>query len=491
MSKRRRKDPAPAPASGGAAAAPAPAPAPVVAAPAEGPPMARSRSAGNTPTGGPAEKNLFLKMEEEIIAARDGRETLEGKERSFQMIESNKIIIQDILKLVTTIFSSASIIKNPENFSKLMVNGGELCKNLGGAALNVLGICSTLGESVISLVNLVGPYFKSSYNNNGILLGIVLTVLIQNREVLKSLQNAVERTVAVEITSLLKNLNQLSSMIQPAGVRVIDILVDYLSAGPLIESVGDQMTGDYEKDLVKVQVIQGKLSEKRKADLEKLFDAANAEAAIKKMLEEKKTPAQKSAVHADGTQSQGAQGANGGRRSRRRTKRRGTKSKRKHAKKRTKRRRKHSRSTKKRHRKNKMKKRKTKRRRKMRGGGKWGTGSCPADYGATDGAATGGGAEGGQTGGRRKMRGGGKWGTGSCPADYGATDGAATDGAATGGQTGGRRKMRGGGGKGLCPADYGATDGAATDGAATGGAATDGAATGGAATGGAATGGDK
>ena len=379
-------------------------------------------------SSGPAEKKLFLKMEEEIEAAREGRATLEGKERSVQMIKSNKIIIQDILELVTTIFSSASIIKNPENFSKLMVNSGELCKNLGGAALNVLGICSTLGESVISLVNLVGPYFKSSYNKNGILLGIVLTVLIQKRGVLLKLHGAVEGVIVEKVNELQTKLGQLSDMIQPAGVRVIDILVDYLSARPLIESVGDQMTGDYEKDLVKVQDIQDKLRKQRKAELVVLFDDAIAEAEITKMLEEKKTPAQKAAVHPGGTASQGAN--EGGRRSRRRTKRRGTKSKRKHAKKRTKRRRKHSRSTKKRHRKNKMKKRKTKRRRKMRGGGKWGTGSCPADFTATDGAATGGGAEGGQTGGRRKMRGGGKWGTGSCPADYGATDGAATDGAA-------------------------------------------------------------
>ena len=35
-----------------------------------------------------------------------------------------------------------------------------------------------------------------------------------------------------------------------------------------------------------------------------------------------------------------------------------------------------------------MKKRKTKRRRKMRGGGKWGTGSCPGDF-TSDGSKTG------------------------------------------------------------------------------------------------------
>ena len=266
-----------------------------------------------------------------------------------------------------------------------MVNGQELCKNLGRALLNVGGICSTLGESAISLVNLVGSYLNSSYNNNGILLGMVLTVLIQKRDVLYKLQYAGEKTVAEAITSLYNNLDQLSGRIQSAGVGLKDILIDYLSAGPLIEGIGDKMTGDYKQDLEKVQKIDSKLREKRKADLETLFDAANAEAAIREMLNEQQTPAQEASVHEDGSASQRERG---GRRSRRRTKRRGTKSKRKHTKKRTKRRRKHSRSTKKRHRVSKMKKRKTKRRRKMRGGGKWGTGSCPGDF-TSEGSKTG------------------------------------------------------------------------------------------------------
>lgn len=343
---------------------------------------------GYTPTGGPAQKKLLTTMLEEKKAAIDGKRKLQTAMATATTIESNKYLVQDIIKAATAIFSSASIAKNPDTLGKIMVNGKELCTNLGSSLLNIASMCSALIEiSVSNLVNSVDTYLKSDLNN-GILLGMMLTVLIQKREVLSKLQLGLEGELSRNITKLIVNLNKLTELLRESGKTVIGFLLDYLSAGPVIERIGDIMTDGYKEELEKVKKIDSKLREQRKADLIKKFNAANAETAIKEMLNEKKTPAQKAANHPEGTQSQGA---NGGHRSRWRTKRRGTKSMRKHTKKRTKRRRKHSRSTKKMYRVSKMKKRKTKRcrkmrrkrrcgSRKMRGGGKWGTGPCPGDF---------------------------------------------------------------------------------------------------------------
>ena len=370
---------------------------------------------------GPAKQKLLQNMLEEKKTTDLMKKEMASAQKEFDMIKGNKFIIQDVLKLATSIFSTKSIIENPENMKKLMVNGRELCFNLVKVAGNLLTMCGVIGESITNLVNMVGNFMKSGANN-GILLGMLLTVLIQKRQVLFELQGATEVVVADNITMLHEKLNRLNDMLRNSGNTVIGFLVDYLSFGPAIDRIGDIMTQGYTKKLEKVERIDSELRESRKQKLIKMFDSANAEKAIRDMLKEKKNPAQ---VREEGeTQSQPL--LEGGRRGRgRRTKRRVKKSKRKHSKKRTKRRRKHSRSTKKRHRVSKMKKRKTKRKRKMRGGGgKWGTGLCPSDF-MNDGSKgtevpateTQGGQEGGRR--RRKMRGGGvKWGTGLCPGDF-------------------------------------------------------------------------
>ena len=340
---------------------------------------------GPAKPGGPAKRKLDRVVQEEADIARTRSRITHEAGNTLEIIETNKHIIQEILKLATSIFSANSILSNPDSLGKIMVNGKELCFNLGSALINVVSMCTALGSSVTNLANLVNSYLNSEYNN-GILLGMLLTVLIQKRKILVKLMGDVEETVAVKIRELNEKLNTLTYMLNATNATVINFLIDYLSAGPVINRIGDIMTKKYEEELRYEQKIDAKLREQRMAHLIKMFDAANAEKAIKAMLERKQTPAAIAANHDTGASSQGANA--GGSRSRRRTKRRGTKSKRKHAKKRTKRRRKHSRSTKKRYRKNKMKKRKTKRRRKMRGGGKWGTGSCPGDF-MSDGSKTG------------------------------------------------------------------------------------------------------
>ena len=54
----------------------------------------------------------------------------------------------------------------------------ELCFNLVKVAGNLLTMCGVIGESITNLVNMVGNFMKSGANN-GILLGMLLTVLIQ------------------------------------------------------------------------------------------------------------------------------------------------------------------------------------------------------------------------------------------------------------------------------------------------------------------------
>ena len=367
--------------------------APVVAAPAAAaggavatlPPLRRGKSTGDDYKGGRGQRDLNEAMEGAAADSRERKRKREEAESTLEIIETNKHIIQEILKLATSIFSANSILSNPDSLGKIMVNGKELCFNLGSALINVVSMCTALGSSVTNLANLVNSYLNSEYNN-GILLGMLLTVLIQKRKILVKLMGDVEETVAVKIRELNEKLNTLTYMLNATNATVINFLIDYLSAGPVINRIGDIMTKKYEEELRYEQKIDAKLREQRMAHLIKMFDAANAEKAIKAMLERKQTPAAIAANHDTGASSQGANA--GGSRSRRRTKRRGTKSRRKHTKKRTKRRRKHSQSTKKRYRKNKMKKRKTKRRRKMRGGGKWGTGSCPGDF-MSDGSKTG------------------------------------------------------------------------------------------------------